>query len=63
VEISPAHYTEIENALIWKDRSSIPRNSGLGEMWARAFVARVQGREAAGISTGLSFFGSGHLIG
>jgi hypothetical protein len=32
-------------------------------MWARAFGARVQGREAAVISTGSFSVESGHLIG
>jgi len=33
------------------------------EMWTRAFYARVQGRGAAGISTGSSFLDSIQLIG
>ena len=40
--------------LIWKDRSQAFRLGPVG-MWARAFWARVQGREAAVISTGLFF--------
>jgi hypothetical protein len=32
-----------------------PDGKGLVEMWTRAFLARVQGREAAGISTGSWF--------
>ena len=40
--------------LIWKDRSSTLEIRPVG-MWARACCARVQGREAAGISTGSSF--------
>ena len=44
----------IAHVLIWKDRSSTLERRPVG-MWARAVCARVQGRVAAGISTGVSF--------